>query len=176
MVANFDYFLLHYLTTSPVLYWRLSCPLSSNSGRLHRLVGGLPEVSSASGWASATEVRSVLWVHPGQLQPGSECGPQSHVVPQLWPGPQRLRGAHFLRWHAYEQGGGCHLVQARGHSGRWTLFLCLTVGQRRGNAIVVLKTSWCILHYKKKTAAKIIQQKQANTDSIVGRYREALLI
>lgn len=130
-MANFGDFLLHGLTSSPVLYWRPSCPLSSNSGRLHRLVGGLPEVSSASGWAGATEVRSVLWVHPGQLQPGSERGPQSHVVPQLWPGPQRLRGAHFLRWHAYEQGGGRHLVQARGHSGRWTLFLCLTVGQRR---------------------------------------------
>lgn len=144
---------MHDLSNSLVLHWCLYCPLSSYSGWLHRLVSGLPEVSGAAGGASAAEVRSVLRLHPGQLQPGAERGPQPHVVPKLRPGPQWLRGAHFLRRFTYEQGGGRHLVQTRRYPGRRPLFLCLTVSQHQGQ-------KWCltvdflmpkgILHYKIK--------------------------
>lgn len=99
------------------------------SGRLHGLVSGLPEVPGAAGRAGAAQVRPVLRLHPGQLQPGAERGPQPDVVPQLRPGPQRFRGAHLVRRHTHEQGGGRHLVQAGRPPGCRALLLRLTVGR-----------------------------------------------
>lgn len=103
------------------------------SGWLYRLVSGLSKVSGATGWASAAKVRSVLWLYPSKLQPGTECGPQPHVVPQLWPWSQWLWGAHLFRWRAHEQGGGRHLVQTRWPPGCGPLFMCFTVRWRQKN-------------------------------------------
>lgn len=122
---------LYTIKSIPVMCcWTCLIPVSLHSGRLYRLVSGLPEVPGAAGRAGAAEVRSVLWVHPGQLQPGAERGPQPHVVPQLWPRPQRLRGAHLFRRRAHEQGGGRHLVQTGRPPGRGPVLLCVTVGSR----------------------------------------------
>ncbi len=138
-------FLCNVITLQSFLYvyiatcWWMSISHFLCSGRLYRLVSGLPEVPGAAGWAGAAEVRSVLWLHPGQLQPGTECGPQPHVVPQLWPGPQRLRGAHLFWRRTNEQGGGCHLVQTCWPPRRGPVLLCLTVGWRERQG-----QGWCI--------------------------------
>lgn len=119
---------LHSVERTLVMCRCLSVLFRFRSGRLYRLVSGLPEVPGAAGRAGAAEVRSVLRLHPGQLQPGAERGPQSYVVPQLWLGPQWFWGANLFRWRTDEQGGGCYLVQTGGPPGCGPLLLCLTVG------------------------------------------------
>lgn len=68
----YDSFYKFTLVTMHVLFllFLLLC-----SGWLYRLVSGLSEVPGPSGWAGTDKMCTVLWLHPSQLQPGTECGP-----------------------------------------------------------------------------------------------------